>query len=922
MFRLTLLLAGGTLALAQYSITTVAGGAPPATPWSAPDISIGQPNRVMTDAGGNVYFTGGNCVFKLTGSTLTLLAGNARAGFSGDGGPASDAQLNAPQGMALDPDGNLYIADSGNNRVRMVTPRGIISTVAGNGTVSPGGGPSAFGDGSAATGAPLHLPMGVAFDKNTGNLYIADAGDNLVRVVTPDGIINSYAGNSFPEYGGDYGTPTAAGLHTPTDVAVDSSGALYVADKANAAIRKVEGGAISTLAGNGSIGFSGDGGLATAAGLIAPMAVTVDSSGNIYFAEQGDSRIRKVDSKGNITTVAGNGTANFAGDGGPATAAQLNSPTGIAVDSSGNLYIADSANLRIRKVSGSNISTVAGNGLNSFSGDMWPATAAQMDAPQGVAVDASGNIYVADTANNVVRRVGLDGIISRFAGTGVAGFGGDNSAATGAQLNAPRGVAVDAAGNVYIADTLNSRIRKVSGGTITTVAGSGTPGFGGDDGAAGSAQLNTPMGVAVDASGNLYIADLNNQRIRRVSAGGTITTVAGNGIQGYGGDGGPATAAPLNLPQSVAVDARGMLYIADSGNNRVRRVTADGTISTIAGNGQVGYSGDGGQAANAQLGNPSGVAVDVAGSVFVSDGGTRVRRILPGGVIDTIAGSGTRGYTGDGGPAENAQLNQPTALALDTAGNVYVVDTGNNAVRRLQPAASNVAVAAVVNGASNQQGPIAPGEVIVLYGSNLGPASLVQTGLGDDGQFPTTLAGTSVTINGTPATMVYTSANQVSAVVPFDLLGSAAQVVVTYQGQTSAPVTAGVMPVAPAIFTSNGSGSGQAAAVNFTDNALNGPDHPAKAGDYVIVYMTGAGQTNPPSQSAVPAETARVVAPVSVTVGGKPTSQTYAGSVPGFIAGLIQVNVLIPDGLAPGPQPVVINVDTAATQSGVTIQIQ
>ena len=921
MFRSILLLAGSTLAFAQYSITTVAGGAPPATPWSAPNISIGQPNRVITDSAGNVYFTSGNCIFKMAGTTLTRVAGNSRAGYSGDGGPALNAQFNSPQGIAFDPAGNLYVADSINNRVRRIAPDGTIITVAGNGIISPGGGPAAFGDGGLAVNANLHLPMGVAFDKNTGNLYIADSGDHLLRVVNPDGIIHIAAGTSFPEFGGDYGTPTAAALHTPTDVAIDSSGNLFIADKGNAAIREITGGAIITFAGNASIGFSGDNGSANKAGLIGPVAVTTDSSGNVFFAEENDSRIRKVDKSGTITTVAGNGTGNFAGDGGSATAAQLNSPTGIAVDGSGNLFIADSANLRIRKVSGTTIGTVAGNGLNSFSGDDWPATSAQLDAPQGLAVDDSGNIYVADTANHVVRKVGTDGIISRFAGTGTAGFGGDNAAATSAQLDSPRGVAVDAAGSVYIADTLNARVRKVSGGVITTVAGSGTPGFGGDGGSPTSAMLNTPTGVAVDSNGNLYISDLNNQRIRKVS-GGTITTAAGTGLQSFGGDGGNAIDAQLNLPQGVAVDRSGNLYIADTGNNRVRLVTPAGTITTIGGNGQVGHGGDGGRATSAQIGNPTGIAVDAAGSVYVSDGGASVRRILPGGVIATIAGNGSLGYAGDGGPATNARLNQPTALALDPSANLYIADTANDAVRMLQAPTSNVSVGAVVNGATNQRGAIAPGEVIVIYGSNLGPTSLVQTQLGSDGRFPSTLAGTSVAINGAPATMLYTSANQISAVVPYDLAGSTAQIVVTSQQLTSTPVRVAVAPVAPGIFTANSSGAGPAAAVNFSDSTLNGPDHPAKAGDYVLVYMTGAGQTSPASQGAVPAVDARVVAPISVTVGGKATSQAYAGTVPGYIAGLIQVNVLVPDGLAPGAQPVVIGAGSESSQSGVTIWVQ
>ena len=306
--------------------------------------------------------------------------------------------------------------------------------------------------------------MGVAVDTNF-NVYIADTGDNTIREVTTDGNIATIAGDSFPSYQGDAGLAITAELHSPEDVAVDSSGNIYIADTANAYIRKVTtDGNINYIAGDGSIGFAGDGGYATSAGLIAPFALAVDSSGNVYFAENGDSRIRKIDAKSlDISTVAGNGTPGFTGDGRTATKAQMNSPTGVAVDSAGNLYIADSLNCRIRKVaSGGNISTFAGNGTFSYSGDGGAAVQAQLNTPQGVAADAAGNFYIADTLNNVVRKVSPNGTISNFAGNGGAGNSGDGSAATSAQLNGPQGLAVDASGNLFIADTLNAKVRKVS----------------------------------------------------------------------------------------------------------------------------------------------------------------------------------------------------------------------------------------------------------------------------------------------------------------------------------------------------------------------------------------------------------------------------------------------------------------------------
>ena len=324
------------MALAQqYTITTVAGGAPLSTP--APAASgIGRPNRVTLDSSGNVYFSSStNCVFKLsTGGVLMLVAGNSRAGFAGDGGPATSAMLNAPQGLVLDAQGNLYIADSLNNRVRMVNPQGIISTFAGTGQFSQDSSPGTFNDGGPATQALLHNPMGLSVD-TSGNVYIADTGDNLIREVTTDGNINTIAGDGYPSYAGDPNTAltpippspaTAAELYSPEDVAVDSAGNIYIAETANGRVREIVSGNISTIAGSSTTGYAGDGAAATLAQLFSPYALAVDSSKNVYIVEIEDSRVREVTvSDGNINTVVGNGYSNYAGDGsrGPQRVAQL-----------------------------------------------------------------------------------------------------------------------------------------------------------------------------------------------------------------------------------------------------------------------------------------------------------------------------------------------------------------------------------------------------------------------------------------------------------------------------------------------------------------------------------------------------------------------------------------------------------------------
>jgi uncharacterized protein (TIGR03437 family) len=898
-----------------YAISTFAGGLPPATPATATAVSIGDPPRVATDSSGNVYFGSLHSIFKvdLSGS-LTRIAGTGRAGYSGDGGPATAAQFQYPNGIVADPQGNLYVSDRSVHVIRRISSGGIVSTIAGTGAAG------FLGDGGPATAAQLNLPAGLALD-SSGNLYVADSGNNCVRRIS-GGIITTFAGNSAygQAYGGDGGRATSAYLSGPSGVAVDSTGNVYIADTFNDRVRMVAlGGMIQTFAGTGLPGPVVDHVPATSSPLFLPADVAVGPSGAIYIADFGNSLVRMV-VNGTLTTVAGSASGAPPANGLTAVSVRLNGPTGLAVDSAGNLYFAEGSigsgsglaggDFRVWQVTAEGLFfAFAGNGWKSFSGDGGPASLAQFNVPAGGFRDAQGNIYIADSANHRVRMIAPDGAIVTIAGTGIAGFSGDGSPATGAQLNTPLAVAVNSFGEIFIADSGNARIRKIySNGAIGTYAGNGTAAFFGDGGNASLAALHLPCALAVDKFDSLYVADSLDFRVRKIDIGQNISTLAGTGTQGSSGDGGPAIDAQLVSPVGVAADSSDNIYIADGGSNTLRMVSPAGIISTVPAG---------------PLSGLQGIAVDGAGNLVLADAvANQVRQVSPAGTVSTIAGNGTCCYSGDGGAAVLAQLNQPWGLFPDGAGGLYIADSGNNAIRLLRPGSGAPAIAAVVNGASNLAGAIAPGEVVVIFGTGIGPALLAQNQPAG-GLLGAELAGSAILFNGVAGPIIYASAAQVSAIVPYGVSGSSVQVVAQYQGASSAPVAVPLALAAPALFTAIPTGKGQAAALN-QDNSFNSATYPAAPGSVIVLYATGEGQTTP---AGVDGKIAAVPAPkpvqgVTVTIGGQGAVVQYAGGVPGSTAGLMQINAVIPAAIpSSSAVPVSIAVGTQSSPAGVTIAV-
>jgi hypothetical protein len=605
--------------------------------------------------------------------TFTTFAGTAYVAIGADGTGAA-AKFVAPYGTAVDGSGNVYVADAADNTIRKITPSGVVTTLAG----SSGTRGSVDGTGAAAR---FNTPVGVAVDGN-GNVYVSDEANETIRKITSAGVVTTLAGTAGAG-GSANGTGSAASFSTPAGIAVDTSGNLFVADQTDSTIRKITpAGVVTTYAGTANtVGFT-DGAATTVARFNSPFGVAVDGSGNVYVADSGNKIIREITTAGVVSTIAGtakvSGTANGTGP-----AAEFKNPVDLGVDGGGNLYVSDQGgDATIRKVTqGGVVTTFAGvTGVNGFANG--PGSAAEFDGPFGVAVDGGGNLYIGDTGNSMIRKITSGGVVSTLAGTSGGGY--QDGTGSSAGFNETTGVATDSSGNVYVVDSANDLIRKITpAGVVSTLAGS--PGDAGSaDGTGSAARFNFPFGDVVDGAGNVFVTDAGNQTIRKITPAGVVSTVAGSpGMPGSAN--GTGSAALFDEPIGIAVDGNDTLYVAEQGNQTIRKITSAGVVTTLAGVAGSSGSADGtGSAARFDL--PAGLTMDGSGNLFLADAtNAEIRKITPAGVVTTIAGlAGNPGSSDGTGTA--ARFFFPVGISADASGNLFVADDTNDTIREVTQA--------------------------------------------------------------------------------------------------------------------------------------------------------------------------------------------------------------------------------------------
>ena len=661
----------------------------------ATETEISLVDGITLDKKGNMYITmrEHNIISRIdTKGMMTRYAGSGESGFSGDGGPAIKANFKTPAGLAFDPEGNLYIADRENHRVRKIDTSGNISTFAGIGEAG------FSGDDAPAVKARLNLPSGVVAD-GKGNLFISDRSNDRIRVVDKKGVIRTYAGTGVAGFQGDAGPALKAQLDKPFGIALDEAENLYIADRNNNRVRKVSPeGIITTVAGDGGFFFMGDNGPAYRASVAAPTGVAVDKKGNLYIADRNNNRIRLVDKLGMIRTVAGTGQQDYNGDSEVARETNLYLPFGLTVDSNDNLLVIDRSHYRIRRIEpkSGKVETVAGNGLKLFAGDGGPATGATLSFPHGMFVDKNDNLIFSDKGHYRIRKITPKGIISTIGGNGRRGNVGNNIPALEANVYNVTTIIQNPVGDAFMSSPSGfvSIIRRLDAkGIIHDYIDTASPKYReairkskykGLVQTGAVATITQFSDITFDPKGNLFISDRMNHQIRKIDLNGNISTIAGTGDSDYYGDGGPALEAAFRDPNSLASDKQGNIYIAEAANNRIRKIDTKGIVTTIAGNGEHADSGDGGPALKAGIRSMDDIAISPEGELHILGTNThKVRKITQDGKIVTVAGKGYAGFFGDDGLATKAMLKNPAAISFDSKGNLYIADMGNNRIRKV-----------------------------------------------------------------------------------------------------------------------------------------------------------------------------------------------------------------------------------------------
>lgn len=843
----------------------------------------------------------------------------------GDGGPATSALLFYPYAAISDSVGNIYILDSSNERIRIVTQDGNIATFAqfvGNawdmkmgpdGLLYVGGAGSVTkfsktgvstvvagtgiyghnGDGGPAVRARVGDVYAVALD-TTGNLFFTDVSTygSYIREVTTDGTIHTIAGSSTSGFNGDNQPATAAELYEPSGLTVDSSGNIYVADTMNSRIRKFTvGGTITTVGGNGKYGQPSDSG-ATSTPLGSPVGLTLDGAGNLYTVDSDYDVVLKITPQGMLSHMAGNYNTFGAPGDGAATSVSLMMPVNVSSDSAGNLLFTELSH-RVRKIANNTVTTVAGK--MHFAGDGGPATAALLNEPNDVALDASGNVFIADGQNYRIRKVAVDGTISTFAGNGTPGFPTNGSFAGNAHLPYAYQMATDSSGNLYVAG--GGEVLKITpGGNLSIFAGTGYYGDTGDGGPATAARFEDATGIAVDPNGNVYVADSIANRVRMISAStGLISAFAGSGTQGRSGDGGLATGAQLNLfvPAPLAADSKGNIYIADGLNWSVRMVSPNGIITTVVGNGSAGDP-DNVTANTAGFSTPIGLATDAAGNLYVASNDLPSIYRVSGGIIRRIAG-GTGASLDDGTAALNGGFFS-SGIKVDSNGDLFAADSDGNAVRRLvfeSPTSFSIA-------AGNQQ-TSQPGQALPI------PLKVQLTGRAGFG-VPAILISFAITSgSGTlSAASTYTDSTGAAAIT-MTLGSTAGNVVITATASgTGLPgvqftETATVPP--PVCYVPQPVVSLVRSAGDFGGSSTIAP------GTWIEIYGSNLSQTTRPWQQSDfnGGAAATSLDGVSVTINGKAAYPSYISPN--------QINVQAPADSATGSVPLIVTTASCASPS-------